>query len=106
MLVSAHTNVAVDRILMGLIDSGMTDLIRVGSLSKISKSVLKYSLHCSDLDGRTSSNGVEEIKKMLKECTNRDEAAILKCAFSNCIPLFRIYCTPSEEGIPMRTLSS
>lgn len=90
VLVSAHTNIAVDRILLGLIDSGFTDFIRVGSLPKISKSVLKYSLHCGDTDGSMSTSGVEELKKMLKECNDQEEKVILKCVSSSKVALQKL----------------
>lgn len=77
-MVSAHTNVAVDRILLGLIESGFTDLLRIGSLPKISKQVLKYSIHCSDTGENKTSSSVIEIKKMLKECTDKQEEILLR----------------------------
>ncbi|XP_065909970.1 5'-3' DNA helicase ZGRF1-like isoform X2 [Dysidea avara] len=50
LLVSSATNVAVDRVLMGLLELGYTDLIRVGSMKKIAKPVLPYSVHMSGDD--------------------------------------------------------
>ncbi|KAJ7515536.1 hypothetical protein O6H91_22G017200 [Diphasiastrum complanatum] len=44
ILVSAATNVAVDRILTGLLKHGFTNFLRVGSLKMIAKNILPYSL--------------------------------------------------------------
>lgn len=44
----ALTNVAVDRILVMLKESGYTDFARVGSLKKIHKSLLPYSHHSAN----------------------------------------------------------
>eukprot|EP00873_Tetraselmis_striata_P003485 jgi/Tetstr1/423749/TSEL_014381.t2 len=75
ILVSAHTNVAVDRVLAGLVASGFTDVMRVGSLKRITdKSLLKYSLHCSD--GRRNTEAVEELKQMLAEAAPGDAELI------------------------------
>ena len=48
ILVSANTNVAVDRVLLGLMEHGFHDFMRVGSIRKIAKPVLPYSLHSSE----------------------------------------------------------
>jgi hypothetical protein len=45
ILVSAATNTAVDRILVGLLEQGFTDFVRVGSLKRIDSRVLPYSIH-------------------------------------------------------------
>jgi hypothetical protein len=45
ILVCALTNVAVDRILLMLKQSGFNDFARVGSLKKIAKELLPYSHH-------------------------------------------------------------
>jgi hypothetical protein len=45
ILVSAHTNVAVDRLLTTLLARGFTNFVRVGALRKIDHAVLPYSLH-------------------------------------------------------------
>lgn len=81
VLVSAHTNVAVDRILLGLIESGFTDLLRIGSLPKISKQVLKYSIHCSDTGGSKTSCSITELKKMLKICIDKQEEIVLRYSY-------------------------
>lgn len=53
ILVSAATNTAVDRILVGLLDQGFTDFVRVGSLKRINSRILPYSIH---RDKRSSSS--------------------------------------------------
>jgi hypothetical protein len=45
VLVAAHTNVAVDRVLLGLLDSGFGSMLRIGSLPRIAKRLLRVSLH-------------------------------------------------------------
>lgn len=47
ILVAAHTNVAVDRVLLGLLDSGFdsSQVLRIGSLQRIAKRLLGVSLH-------------------------------------------------------------
>ncbi|NXU55923.1 ZGRF1 protein, partial [Turnix velox] len=45
LLIASSTNVAVDRILLGLLDLGFENFIRVGSIRKITKAILPYSLH-------------------------------------------------------------
>nr|XP_060635057.1 protein ZGRF1 isoform X2 [Anolis sagrei ordinatus] len=45
VLISSSTNVAVDRVLLCLLDLGFDEFIRVGSVRKIAKPILPYSLH-------------------------------------------------------------
>ncbi|XP_039194254.1 protein ZGRF1-like isoform X2 [Crotalus tigris] len=59
VLVSSSTNIAVDRILLSLLDIGFEDFIRVGSIKKIAKPILPYSLHA----GSGSEN--EQLKELL-----------------------------------------
>ncbi|GMH36180.1 hypothetical protein BSKO_04048 [Bryopsis sp. KO-2023] len=80
VLVSAHTNVAVDRVLLGLMESGFTDFIRVGSLPKIAKPVLKHSVHCSEGGGSKKSNAAVELRKMLKESWNSSRLVVHEVA--------------------------
>lgn len=44
-LVAAHTNVAVDRVLLGLKERGFDSFMRVGSLRRIARPILSHSLH-------------------------------------------------------------
>ncbi|KFQ64210.1 Uncharacterized protein C4orf21, partial [Phaethon lepturus] len=59
LLIASPTNVAVDRILLGLLDLGFEDFIRVGSIRKITKAILPYSLHAG------SGNENEQLKELL-----------------------------------------
>ncbi|CAM5149049.1 unnamed protein product [Natator depressus] len=59
LLIASSTNVAVDRVLLGLLDLGFEDFIRVGSVRKIAKPILPFSLHA----GSGSEN--EQLKELL-----------------------------------------
>uniref|UniRef100_A0A6J0UAY3 5'-3' DNA helicase ZGRF1 isoform X1 n=1 Tax=Pogona vitticeps TaxID=103695 RepID=A0A6J0UAY3_9SAUR len=59
VLISSSTNVAVDRVLLCLLDLGFEEFIRVGSIRKIAKSILPHSLHA----GSGSEN--EQVKELL-----------------------------------------
>jgi len=60
ILVSAATNVAVDRILLGLVENDFKDFIRVGSLKRIAKPILPYTLH---REKATEGNKFDEEKE-------------------------------------------
>lgn len=60
ILVSTLTNVAVDRILLLLLETGFKDFARVGSMKKINKILLPYSHHSS----HTSSSRKEALKEL------------------------------------------
>ncbi|KAM6270227.1 5'-3' DNA helicase ZGRF1 isoform 2-T3 [Porphyrio hochstetteri] len=59
LLIASSTNVAVDRILLGLLDLGFEDFVRVGSIRKITKAILPYSLHAG------SGGDTEQLKELL-----------------------------------------
>ncbi|KAF2983274.1 hypothetical protein EK904_013512, partial [Melospiza melodia maxima] len=59
LLIASSTNVAVDRILLGLLELGFEDFIRVGSVRKITKAILPHSLHAG------SGNENEQLKELL-----------------------------------------
>ncbi|XP_043827956.1 protein ZGRF1 [Dromiciops gliroides] len=64
ILISSSTNVAVDRVLLGLLSLGFEKFIRVGSIRKISKPILPYSLHA----GLGNENEqLKELHALLKE---------------------------------------
>jgi hypothetical protein len=65
VLVSAHTNVAVDRVLTGLLESGCSDFLRVGPLRRIDRKLLPYSLHASE--SKSHASAAAELKDMLRE---------------------------------------
>ncbi|XP_038648115.1 protein ZGRF1-like isoform X3 [Scyliorhinus canicula] len=62
LLISASTNVAVDRVLLGLLELGFNRFIRVGSIRKIAKPILPYSLHAG-----SDSEELRELQALLKE---------------------------------------
>ncbi|XP_064419285.1 5'-3' DNA helicase ZGRF1 [Latimeria chalumnae] len=64
LLVSSSTNVAVDRVLLGLLDLGFDKFIRVGSIRKISKPILPYSLHAGM---GSESEELRELQSLLRE---------------------------------------
>jgi chromosomal replication initiation ATPase DnaA len=51
ILVSALTNIAVDRILLMLMNSQFEDFARVGSLRKINKQLLRFTHHSGGRSG-------------------------------------------------------
>uniref|UniRef100_G3VY94 5'-3' DNA helicase ZGRF1 n=1 Tax=Sarcophilus harrisii TaxID=9305 RepID=G3VY94_SARHA len=64
ILISSSTNIAVDRILLGLLNLGFENFIRVGSIRKISKPILPYSLHA----GLGNENEqLKELHALMKE---------------------------------------
>eukprot|EP00803_Ostreobium_quekettii_P004976 evm.model.scf_25EXC.8 EVM.evm.TU.scf_25EXC.8 scf_25EXC:161927-169262(+) len=77
VLVAAHTNVAVDRILLGLLARGFSDFVRVGCVSRIAKPVLRHSIHCGD-GGAAGDGAVAELRKMLREATSREAEEIVR----------------------------
>jgi hypothetical protein len=76
VLVCAHTNVAVDRVLLGLAESGCTDFLRVGPLRRLSRRLLPHSLHASE--SRASAGAAAELREMLKEAGGPAEAAAIR----------------------------
>ena len=67
VMVCSHTNIAVDRVLLGLLQSGIADFIRVGALRKIHHNLLSHSLHASE--SKSKSNALSELKEMAKSAT-------------------------------------
>ena len=69
VMVSSHTNIAVDRVCLGLIESGVTDFLRVGALRKIHVDLLGRSLHASE--SKTHASALSELKDMAKGAQGR-----------------------------------
>ena len=67
LLIASTTNVAVDRVLTGLMDLGFSEFIRVGSLKKISKRILPYSIHASDQEDQELKELNDLMKSELSE---------------------------------------
>ncbi|CAI2366502.1 unnamed protein product [Moneuplotes crassus] len=67
ILVSTLTNVAVDRILLLLLETGFQDFARVGSLQKINKMLLPYSHHasCNNTSRKEALKELDGIRKDL-----------------------------------------
>ncbi|GAM29319.1 hypothetical protein SAMD00019534_124950 [Acytostelium subglobosum LB1] len=82
VLVSSLTNVAVDRILLGLLQYGFDNFNRIGSVKKIAKPILLYILKSGGtLGGRTDLDTeiINDLKSMLKtETLSEDERTILQ----------------------------
>ncbi|KAF6307448.1 zinc finger GRF-type containing 1 [Rhinolophus ferrumequinum] len=64
VLISSSTNVAVDRVLLGLLSLGFEKFVRVGSVRKIAKPVLPYSLHAGS---ENASEQLKELHALMKE---------------------------------------
>ena len=64
VLVCSHTNIAVDRVCIGLMQSSMDTFLRVGPVRKIHHSLLSYSLHASD--SKSHASALSELKDMAK----------------------------------------
>eukprot|EP01133_Synstelium_polycarpum_P017021 gene17021-20275_t len=80
ILVSSLTNVAVDRILIGLLQFGFTEFNRIGSVKKIAKPILPYTLHGSGRGGGSNDDAeaLRELEFMLKkEALSDDEKKII-----------------------------
>lgn len=69
VMVSSHTNIAVDRVCLGLVESGMTDFLRVGALRKIHVDLLGHSLHASE--SKAHASALSELKEMAKGAQGR-----------------------------------
>ncbi|KAM4807718.1 5'-3' DNA helicase ZGRF1 [Rhinophrynus dorsalis] len=75
LLISSSTNVAVDRVLLGLLDLGFSQFIRVGSIRKIAKPVLPYSLHAGS---ENESEQLKELVALLKDDLTPVEKAYVR----------------------------
>ncbi|XP_057561797.1 protein ZGRF1 [Hippopotamus amphibius kiboko] len=64
LLISSSTNVAVDRVLLGLLGLGFDKFVRVGSVRKIAKPVLPYSLHAGS---ENENEQLKELHALMKE---------------------------------------
>nr|KAF6309976.1 zinc finger GRF-type containing 1 [Pipistrellus kuhlii] len=64
VLISSSTNVAVDRVLLGLLSLGFEKFVRVGCVRKIAKPVLPYSLHAGS---ENASEQLKELHALMKE---------------------------------------
>lgn len=67
ILVCALTNVAVDRILLMLRNSGFEDFARVGSLKKINKGLLRYTHHSGSNKKQADKEALKDLEGMMQE---------------------------------------
>jgi hypothetical protein len=83
------TNVAVDRILLGLLEMGFENFVRVGSIRKIAKPILPYTCHKSEANAlkeletilETETLSVEEQEYVKKSIKNSENQQMLADAF-------------------------
>ncbi|KAM4049515.1 5'-3' DNA helicase ZGRF1 [Anomaloglossus baeobatrachus] len=75
LLISSSTNVAVDRVLLGLLSLGFNQFIRVGSIRKIAKPILPHSLHAGS---ENESDQLKELQALLKEDLTPGEKAYVR----------------------------
>lgn len=92
ILISSITNVAVDRVLNSLLDLGFDDFLRIGSLKKISKSILPYSIQSLSKDDelkdllemskaeKLSSSEAELLSRAISATKKRENAKVVKAA--------------------------
>ena len=63
-------------------DRGFTQFLRIGSLKRISKSILSHSLHQGGGGGGGDSEGNKDslsvLKEMLKEASSEQEVAVIR----------------------------
>ncbi|XP_020743597.2 5'-3' DNA helicase ZGRF1 isoform X6 [Odocoileus virginianus] len=64
LLISSSTNVAVDRVLLGLLSLGFEKFVRVGSVRKIARPVLPYSLYAGS---ENENEQLKELHALMKE---------------------------------------
>ncbi|XP_008565241.1 PREDICTED: protein ZGRF1 [Galeopterus variegatus] len=64
LLIASSTNVAVDRVLLGLLSFGFEKFVRVGSVRKIAKPILPYSLHAGS---ENENEQLKELHALMKE---------------------------------------
>lgn len=74
ILVASGTNVAVDRVLLGLLDAGCSDFLRVGSVRRMDARLLPHSLHASS----SKTSGLAELKRALQETTDAGDRQALR----------------------------
>ncbi|CAN0210954.1 unnamed protein product, partial [Ectocarpus fasciculatus] len=76
VLLASGTNVAVDRVLMGLVSAGFDDIARLGSHRRTHKSLLDRVVHSSP-PGRDAKQAVQsELEAMLKTAVGADRKEI------------------------------
>eukprot|EP00897_Mesotaenium_endlicherianum_P006403 jgi/Mesen1/5791/ME000293S04946 len=72
IVVAAATNVAVDRVLLGLLERGFTDFIRVGSFSKIARDILPYSVQAAAKLEMAQKEAERDLKEREKDASGAE----------------------------------
>ena len=84
MLISSATNVAIDNILLGLLDRGYEEFVRVGCLKRIAKPILKYTLRENSNDDKIENDSLKELNEMLKSTRDAAEIRQIRAAIAEC----------------------
>ena len=94
VLISSTTNVAVDRVLQSLLEFGFENFVRVGSLKKIAKPILPYSIHASEND----DHELKELNDILKsELTNQEKGMLSFSGFFFCLLFSLLFFVDSKQ---------
>ncbi|EGG21926.1 prematurely terminated mRNA decay factor-like protein [Cavenderia fasciculata] len=81
VLVTSLTNVAVDRILLGLLEYRYKDFYRIGSVKRIAKPIIRYTIHSGAGGSGISTSDddmLKEIRSMLKTETDEKSRKLLE----------------------------
>ena len=85
ILISAATNVAVDNILLGLLNNGLHDFIRIGCLPKIAKPILTRTLKESvGSEEKVDAESLKDLNEMLSKTNDKREVAQIRAAIAEC----------------------
>ncbi|GLJ16316.1 hypothetical protein SUGI_0275470 [Cryptomeria japonica] len=76
ILISAATNVAIDRVLTGLLELGFNDFIRVGSIKKIARNIFPYSVYATSDANYVEDIALKEMQERLKEASSYEKLEI------------------------------
>ena len=83
VLVCTATNNAVDRVLLGLLDAGFSDFVRVGSVRRMNARILPYAvgnLGMDSDDAKAATETKRELQQMLKEASTPSERRLVEKA--------------------------
>jgi len=98
VVVSSFTNLAVDRVLLILVDLGFEKFVRIGNQKSISKGLLRFTLKSSEQDSRQDANDhyMEDTKS---EVSVHTAFLIGKLSYPNVIPrsYISVICLGSTE---------
>ena len=85
ILISAATNVAVDNILLGLLDKGYDDFIRIGCLPRIAKPILVRTLkETVGNEDKVDDESLKDLNEMLTRTRDTKELAQIRAAIAEC----------------------